>query len=77
MAEGGPPRVIHVYNKRQVATVGDRVLLAIRGQKRRGVKTQHPMSMIPGFDTDSVVIDVADAPLGTGIHVLIPGVIRG
>ncbi|KAF0313049.1 39S ribosomal protein L14, mitochondrial [Amphibalanus amphitrite] len=82
MAEGRPPRVIHVYNKRAVATVGDKVLMAIRGQKRKGllvgcVKTQHPMSMIPKFDTNNVVlIDDAGTPLGTRIHVPIPNVIR-
>ena len=41
------------------------------------MKTQHPMSMIPKFDTNNVVlIDDAGTPLGTRIHVPVPNVIR-
>lgn len=35
MAEGKPPKVIHVYNKQSVGTTGDMVLLAIKGEKKK------------------------------------------
>ncbi|XP_017474687.1 PREDICTED: 39S ribosomal protein L14, mitochondrial [Rhagoletis zephyria] len=37
MAEGKPPRCIHVYNKRSVGYIGDKVLVAIKGQMKKGI----------------------------------------
>jgi hypothetical protein len=31
------PRIIQVYNKTGVATIGDRILLAIKGQKQKAI----------------------------------------
>lgn len=82
MTEGRPPRVIHVYNRTPVGTVGDKVLLAIKGLKKKGivvgcVKTPNPMSMVPRFDSNNVVlIDDSGTPLGTRILSPLPNVIR-
>ncbi|XP_043786980.1 39S ribosomal protein L14, mitochondrial isoform X2 [Apis laboriosa] len=35
MMEGKPPRCIHVYNKKGVGYIGDRVLVAIKGEKKK------------------------------------------
>lgn len=80
MAEGKPPKVIGIYNRTQVATIGDMVLMAIRGRKQRGivvgcVKTQ-PVN-IPRFDTNNVVLIRSNgSPVGTRIHVPIPHLLR-
>ncbi|XP_046582478.1 39S ribosomal protein L14, mitochondrial-like [Haliotis rubra] len=81
LASGKPPRVIHVYNKKEVATLGDKVLLAIKGQKRRayvvGVK-QKQRANVPRFDTNNVVlIEDNGAPIGTRIAVPVPSMLRG
>ncbi len=31
------PRIIRVYNKTGIATIGDRILLAIKGQKQKAI----------------------------------------
>ncbi|XKL62784.1 hypothetical protein PGB90_002617 [Kerria lacca] len=80
MAEGKPPKVIHVYNKQSVGTTGDMVLLAIKGEKKKGilvgvVKDQKPN--IPRFDSNNVVlIEHNGTPVGTRIHVPIPHLLR-
>ncbi|XP_065210977.1 large ribosomal subunit protein uL14m-like [Planococcus citri] len=80
MAEGKPPYCIHVYNKTGIGTIGDVVLVAIKGEKKKGiivgvVKTQK--SNIPRFDTNNLVlIDHNGSPLGTRIHVPIPHILR-
>ncbi|XP_046336844.1 large ribosomal subunit protein uL14m-like [Haliotis cracherodii] len=81
LASGKPPRVIHVYNKKEVATIGDKVLLAIKGQKKRayvvGVK-QKQRANVPRFDSNNVVlIEDNGAPTGTRIAVPVPSVLRG
>lgn len=80
MNEGKPPRVIHVYNKKAVGTIGDMVLLAIKGEKKKGIlvgcKRQLNANQ-PRFDTNNVVlIDDNGTPLGTRIQVPIPNVLR-
>ncbi|XP_014259423.1 39S ribosomal protein L14, mitochondrial [Cimex lectularius] len=80
MVEGKPPKVIHVYTKTSVGTVGDKVLVAIKGEKKKGilvgVKKYQPPN-IPKFDTNNVVlIDDNGTPLGTRIHVPIPHILR-
>lgn len=80
MAEGKPPKVIHVYTRNRIGTIGDVVLMAIKGEKKKGilvgvVKTQKPN--IPRFDSNNVVlIEHNGTPIGTRIHVPIPHVIR-
>ncbi|KAG4071380.1 hypothetical protein HA402_004084 [Bradysia odoriphaga] len=80
MAEGKPPRVIHVYNKKAIGYVGDKVLVAIKGEKKRGILVglkALQKTKVPKFDTNNVVlIDDDGTPLGTRIHVPIPTVLR-
>ncbi|CAH1791722.1 unnamed protein product [Owenia fusiformis] len=78
---GKPPRVIHVYKKTGIGHTGDKVLLAIRGQKTRGYivgckgKRHYPMK--PRFDTNNVVlVDDNGNPLGTRIKVPIGSHLR-
>lgn len=69
MAEGKPPRVIHVYNKKMVGYTGDMVLMAIKGEKKKGILVgckQQQKTKVPRFDTNNVVlIDDNGTPLGT------------
>ncbi|KAH0554280.1 39S ribosomal protein L14, mitochondrial [Cotesia glomerata] len=80
MLEGKPPKCIHVYNKSLVGYIGDRVLVAIRGEMKKGIlvglrQTQNPK--VPRFDSNNVVlIDDNGTPLGTRIHVPIPLILR-
>lgn len=78
--EGKPPRIIHVYNRRGVGFVGDRVLMAIKGQKRKGILVgckQTQKLKVPKYDTNNVVlIDDMGTPLGTRIFVPIPTILR-
>ncbi|XP_023717046.1 39S ribosomal protein L14, mitochondrial [Cryptotermes secundus] len=80
MAEGKPPKCIHVYNKKEVGTIGDKVLLAIKGEKKKGILVgvkQNQRALIPKFDSNNVVlIDDNGTPLGTRIHVPIPQILR-
>lgn len=80
MAEGKPPRVIHVYNKRAVGFIGDQVLVAIKGEKKKGILVglkQKQKPNVPKFDSNNVVlIDDTGTPLGTRIHVPIPNILR-
>ncbi|KAI4462991.1 39s ribosomal protein l14 mitochondrial [Holotrichia oblita] len=80
MAEGKPPKVIHVYNKTGIGRMGDTVLVAVKGEKKKGVLVglkQNQKSKIPKFDSNNVVLlDETGTPLGTRIHVPIPTVLR-
>ncbi|XP_013861444.1 large ribosomal subunit protein uL14m isoform X2 [Austrofundulus limnaeus] len=75
-----PPRVIHVYNKTGVGKVGDKVLLAIKGQKKKAIIVGHKMPgprMTPRFDSNNVVlIEDNGNPIGTRIKVPIPSNLR-
>lgn len=86
-AAGKPCTVIHVYTKlnahrrsRAIGVLGDKVMVAIMGQKKRGYivgvsRAQKPM--IPATDTNNIVlIDDNGAPLGTRINVPIPMMLR-
>ncbi|KAJ0005048.1 hypothetical protein NQD34_011262 [Periophthalmus magnuspinnatus] len=70
------PRVIHVYTKNGIGKVGDKVLLAIKGQKKKAVIVGHKMPgdrMTPRFDSNNVVlIEENGNPTGTRIRVPIP-----
>lgn len=80
MMEGKPPRCIHVYNKIGVGYIGDKVLVAIKGAKKKGIlvglkQKQNPK--VPKFDSNNIVlIDDNGTPLGTRIQVPIPHILR-
>ncbi|XP_012232287.1 large ribosomal subunit protein uL14m [Linepithema humile] len=80
MMEGKPPRCIHVYNKVGVGYIGDRVLVAIRGEKKKGILVglkENQVPKIPKFDSNNLVlIDDNGTPLGTRIQVPIPHILR-
>ncbi|XP_031843775.1 mitochondrial ribosomal protein L14 [Nomia melanderi] len=80
MLEGKPPRCIHVYNKVGVGYIGDKVLVAIRGEKKKGILVglkQRQNPKVPKFDSNNIVlIDDNGTPLGTRIHVPIPHILR-
>lgn len=68
MMEGRPPKTIHVYNKKRVGFIGDRVMVAIKGQKKKGILVglkQNQKPKVPKFDSNNVVlIDDNGTPLG-------------
>ncbi|XP_062319682.1 large ribosomal subunit protein uL14m [Osmerus eperlanus] len=74
------PRVIHVYTKNGFGKVGDRVLLAIKGQKKKALIVGQKMPgerMSPRFDSNNVVlIEDNGNPTGTRIKVPIPTHLR-
>lgn len=80
MAEGKPPKCIHVYNKQSIGKIGDRVLVAIKGEKKKGILVglkQKQRIKIPKYDSNNIVlIDDNGTPLGTRIHVPIPTILR-
>ncbi|VEN38133.1 unnamed protein product [Callosobruchus maculatus] len=80
MAEGKPPKCIHIYNKTGVGMIGDKVLVAIKGEKKKGILVglkQNQKPKVPKFDSNNVVlIDDNGTPLGTRIHVPIPTILR-
>ncbi|XP_063297633.1 large ribosomal subunit protein uL14m [Pelobates fuscus] len=75
-----PPRCIHVYNKSGVGKVGDKILLAIKGQKKKALIVGHKMpgpTMTPRFDSNNVVlIEDNGNPVGTRIKSPIPTSLR-
>ncbi|XP_057379590.1 large ribosomal subunit protein uL14m-like [Daphnia carinata] len=80
MLEGRPPKCIHVYNKTGIGTIGDKVLVAIKGQKKKavivGVK-QKQKPLVPKFDSNNIVlIEDNGTPIGTRIHVPVPSILR-
>jgi large subunit ribosomal protein L14 len=80
MMEGKPPKVIHVFNRTKVGLIGDKVTMAIKGEKKKGILVglkQLQKSKVPKFDTNNVVlIDDNGTPLGTRIFTPIPTVLR-
>ena len=75
------PRIIHVYNRSGFGTLGDKILLAIKGQKQKaiivGCLNYIRKPSIPSFDTNNcVLIDDDGNPLGTRITVPIPASLR-
>lgn len=80
MAEGKPPRCIHVYNKTGVGRIGDKILVAIKGEKKKAILVglkQNQKRKIPKFDSNNIVlIDDNGTPVGTRIHVPIPTILR-
>ncbi|XP_015587235.1 39S ribosomal protein L14, mitochondrial [Cephus cinctus] len=80
MVEGKPPKCIHIYNKIGVGYIGDKVLVAIKGEKKKGILVglkQNQKTKVPKFDSNNIVlIDDSGTPLGTRIHVPIPHILR-
>ncbi len=78
---GKPAKCIHVYNHKGVATIGDKVLVTVKGEMKRGYITgcvKKQTAMIPKFDTNNVVlIETNGTPTGTRIRLPIPSVLRG
>ena len=87
MAEGRPPRVIQVYSNVHskkphgaYGKLGDRVLMAIKGEMKKGIivglrKSQ--LHGIPRFDTNNVVlIEDSGSPTGNRVNAPIPNCIR-
>ncbi|TNN53290.1 39S ribosomal protein L14, mitochondrial [Liparis tanakae] len=74
------PKVIHVYTKNGIGKVGDKVLLAIKGQKKKALIVGHKMPgerMNPRFDSNNVVlIEDNGNPTGTRIKVPLPTHLR-
>uniref|UniRef100_UPI00358F9706 large ribosomal subunit protein uL14m n=1 Tax=Myxine glutinosa TaxID=7769 RepID=UPI00358F9706 len=75
-----PPRCIHVYNKTGVGRIGDKVLLAIGGQKKKALIVGDAMPgppMTPRFDSNNVVLlEDNGNPTGTRIKAPIPSSLR-
>jgi len=81
MLEGKPPKTIHVYTKTSVGRLGDKVLVTVKGEKKKGfiVGSADTMqdAMIPRFDTYNVVlVDDGGTPLGNRVLVPIPNALR-
>ena len=75
------PKIIHVYNKTGIGLIGDKVLLAVNGQKQKavivGCKNYDRKDGMSCFDTNNcVLIDDTDTPLGTRILAPIPAKLR-
>ncbi|CAK9303430.1 unnamed protein product [Gordionus sp. m RMFG-2023] len=75
---GKMAKCIHVYNhKTGLASPGDRILVALMGQKRKAIVVgtkvkQRPMH--PRFDAINIVlVDDKDVPLGNKVTGPIPG----
>ncbi|XP_078254963.1 large ribosomal subunit protein uL14m isoform X1 [Rhinoraja longicauda] len=75
-----PPKCIHVYTKNGVGKVGDKILLAIKGQKKKALIVGHKMPgprMTARFDSNNVVlIEDNGNPTGTRIKVPVPTSLR-
>ncbi|NXT87322.1 RM14 protein, partial [Anhinga rufa] len=75
-----PPKCIHVYNKSGVGKVGDMILLAIKGEKKKALIVGHKMPgppMTPRFDSNNVVlVEDNGNPIGTRIKTPIPYILR-
>jgi large subunit ribosomal protein L14 len=81
MAYKRAPRIIHVYNKKGIGLLGDKILLAVNGQKQKaiivGCKNYDRLESMTCFDTNNcVLVDDADTPLGTRILAPIPATLR-
>jgi len=78
---GKPAKCIHVYNKTGIGFIGDKVLVAIQGQKKRAYVVglrQKQKPFVPRFDTNNIVlVEDNGTPTGTRIRVPIPSCLRG
>ena len=87
LAEGRAPKTIHVYSKVHArrphgayAKLGDKVLMAVKGEKIKGIVVglkANQLHGIPRFDSNNVVlIDDNGSPIGNRINVPIPNCIK-
>lgn len=80
MLTGRPPKVIHIYNKKGVGMVGDKVMVAIRGEKKKGIIVgckEMQDTRVPRYDSNNIVlVDDNGSPLGNRIFVPIPTILR-
>ncbi|XP_014216446.1 39S ribosomal protein L14, mitochondrial [Copidosoma floridanum] len=80
MLEGKPPYCFHVYNKVGKGQIGDKIMVAVKGEKKKGIIVglkQNQKPKIPKLDTNNLVlIDDNGNPLGTRVHVPIPHILR-
>ncbi|XP_011497147.1 PREDICTED: 39S ribosomal protein L14, mitochondrial [Ceratosolen solmsi marchali] len=80
MFEGKPPKCIHIYNKLNIGYIGDKILIAIKGEKKKGILVglkQKQQAKIPKYDSNNIVlIEDNGTPLGTRIYVPIPHILR-
>jgi len=71
---------MQIFLERFVNYLGDRVLVAIKGQKKKGILVglkANQVTKVPRFDSNNLVlIDDNGTPLGTRIHVPIPHILR-
>lgn len=78
---GKKVRVLHVYNKTGLGTIGDKVLLSVAGEKKKAYIVgcrKNQKSAVPRFDTNNVVlVEENGTPTGTRIRVPIPSCLRG
>jgi len=87
VAIGKPPKVIHVYSNKhrlrrhgEMGKLGDRVLMAVCGQKKKGIivgMRQQQLHGIPKYDTNNVVfVEENGNPTGNRITAPLPNHIR-
>lgn len=79
---GKKVKIIRIYNKsrHQMGGLGDRVLVTILGEMRRGIVVgckQTQKTFVPRFDSNNLVLlDKNNVPLGTRITAPIPNLLR-
>lgn len=59
MAEGKPPKCIQVYNGKDKGNTGDKILIAIKGEKKKAIivgTKQKQDAFVPRFDTNNIVL---------------------
>ena len=81
MMHSRPPYIIHCYNKKNYGWTGDRLLLAIKGEKIQALligTVYQSQSMLPRFDSNNVIlIDKKEGnPLGSRILAPVPNYIK-
>lgn len=79
---GKKVKIIRIYNKtrHQVGGLGDKVLVTILGQMKKGIVVgcvRDQKAFIPKFDSNNIVlIDNNNVPLGTRITCPLPNYLR-
>lgn len=59
MMKGKPPKCIHVYNPTGIGKVGDKVLVAILGEKKKAIIVgckKKQSDFVPSFDSNNIVL---------------------
>ena len=77
-----PAKCIHVYNKKKAANVGDKILVAARGQMKKAVVVAtkvpvHGTNPRVRYDDNYVVlVNDKNEPIGTRIKIPLPSTLR-